>query len=193
MALDPNRIQEIENGIRINDGDSSGPIFTGGPTSPVGLDFPEGTLYVQNVPTGPVIWKKWGVGINDWAKQMPSDFYQDASALPETSTNSRTVYLNKGTLVTPDLPLGKYRIGWRYKWRAANKNRGIRFQVVRNTIEISNTIAGSSLSQDNPVIGSFLTLDNLSGVQTFNFNFRVGIGNTTVFVSELYIEFWRVA
>lgn len=193
MPLNPNRVFEAEGGFRVLDGTTEGPIYTGGPASPVGLDFPVGTFYVQNNGTGAVIWRKWNTGVNDWVKASPMDFYQIQSAVSESSTTSTTTYATKLTLTTPALPLGDYRLNWRMKWRAANANRGIQIQVLRNAAEVSNAIRFSASVSDFPIESNFLPLSGISGVQTFNLNFRVGIGSTTIFSSDSYMEIWRTA
>lgn len=193
MALNFNKVHDVEHGLKITDGQTDGPIYTGGPSSPVGLDFPVGTFYVQNVTGGGVLWRKHGVGVNDWVKASPVDFYQSASSTAESTTTSTTTYATKLTLVTPALPLGDYRVAWRYKWKAANANRGIQSQVLNNGVEISNSINFSANVAAYPSVANFIPVTSISGVRTFTFNFRVGIGATTITVGDYYAEFWRVS
>lgn len=193
MALDQNKVYEALNGFKVLDGGTEGPIYTGGPNSPVGLAFPVGTFYVQNTSVGPIVWRKWNTGNNDWVKAQPADFYQTAASTGASTTTSTTTYATKTTLVTPTLPLGDYRLAWRYKWLAAKANRGIQSQVLDNGVEISNSINFSANVADNPSISNFIPLSGISGVHTFTFNFRVGIGATTITMSDFYAEFWRTA
>lgn len=64
--INVNELQEIENGIKITDdqGGDVGPVLTGGVDSPIGLDLPEGSLYLR---TNGETWRKSGAGINDWS------------------------------------------------------------------------------------------------------------------------------
>lgn len=117
----------------------------------------------------------------------------NAESVAETSTTSTTTYLNKISLVTPALPLGDYIIHWSMKWRAANANRGIQLQIARNTAEIINHINFSGSVSDFPMIGGRKKQSGISGVQTVDMNFRVGIGATTIFVSEALLTIERVA
>ena len=193
MALNQARVHEVENGLRINDGDSQGPIFTGGPLSPVGLDFPIGTFYVQNNGTGAVIWRKYAAGVNDWVKAQPMDFYQAVSAAAETSTTSTTTFLNKLTLTTPSLPLGDYRLAWRYNWRTLAANRFLEERVQRNGANIATAIRLNANVAARPSDSSFVNLLAISGVQTFTLDFKVNGSGTTVYMSAAELELWRIA
>lgn len=68
--IDLNKAQESKNGIAVyfdNNGDVvEGPIFTGGPDKPVGLDLPVNTCYTQTTSTGILTWRKFGANTTDW-------------------------------------------------------------------------------------------------------------------------------
>lgn len=56
---------EVDNGIILDE--STGlPYITGGLSSPVGLDLPEETLYLQGTNSGFVLWKKYNDNPNSW-------------------------------------------------------------------------------------------------------------------------------
>lgn len=126
---------------------------------------------------------------------VPKNFIlkYNSEALTETSTTSTTTYSNKTTLVTPSLPLGDYIITWSLKWRAANANRGIQVQIVDNTVEQINHINFSANVNDFPMVSGRKKRSAISGVHTIGLNFRVGIGATTIFVSEALLTIERVA
>ena len=65
MSFNPDKAFAISNGLRINES-LSGPLITGGPDSPVGLDLPIGAVYLQPISDNFQIWKKVGAGVNDW-------------------------------------------------------------------------------------------------------------------------------
>lgn len=191
MPLNPNRVFEAEGGFRVLDGTTEGPIYTGGPLSPVGLDFPVGTFYVQNNGTGAVIWRKWNTGVNDWVRAAPNDFFQTALAAAESSTTSTTTWTTKVSLVTPTLPSGDYRLGWRYKWRAG-ANRQLDFRIQRNGANAFTSQPFTSSAVENRADSGFARFNGISGVQTFNLDFKITGSGTTLFMSEAFLEFWRV-
>lgn len=59
---DINRAFDVSNGIVIDEGT----FLTGGANSPLGLDLPVDTLYIQNKTDGILIWRKFSSDINDW-------------------------------------------------------------------------------------------------------------------------------
>lgn len=69
-----NRAFEADNGFLVSDTNT---FFTGGTSSPVGLDLPQGTLYTQETVSGINIWKKYGLLANEWriisAQDIPYD------------------------------------------------------------------------------------------------------------------------
>ena len=89
--VDISKAQEIENGLQITDG----PFITGGALSPIGLDLPKYTVYVHNTDNGIEFWKKYGDGVNDWAKIFGAVF--QASPPPTVLTHNGT--LSDGQLV----------------------------------------------------------------------------------------------
>ena len=66
MAIVKNDSQEVQGGIVVSDGITEGPFYTGGPNSPVGLDLPTDTIYVQNTASGTLIWQKFGASTANW-------------------------------------------------------------------------------------------------------------------------------
>ena len=68
--IEIDELEELENGVKVtHKDDTEGPIFTGGPSIPMGLDFPVNTFYTQNRVDGVKVWRKFGSGINDWCEQ----------------------------------------------------------------------------------------------------------------------------
>lgn len=74
---DINRAFDIENGITIE----GGSFITSGPNSPVGLDLPEGTFYIQSTSNGHIVWNKFGATTSNWRKlsgqDVPSKYVLD--------------------------------------------------------------------------------------------------------------------
>lgn len=75
MGINIDRAFEIDNGVIINDPDTgdTSPFITGGPASPVGLDLPIDTLYLQKSGTKPLLWQKFGAGTSDWRQLSAVD------------------------------------------------------------------------------------------------------------------------
>lgn len=88
--MDINRAFEILNGLAVNpDEVTDGPFYTGGPMSPIGLDLPERTFYIQNISGGVIIWRKFGTGVNDWRQLSAQDIPFDPSSVDLISTNGQ--------------------------------------------------------------------------------------------------------
>lgn len=194
MAIDAAKAFEADNGFRPNENGTQGPFYTGGPASPVGLDLPVDTFYVQNQGTGGVVlWRKYGTGVNDWTKAQPKDFYQTTSDTVETSTTSTTTFLTKLTLTTPSLPSGDYRLDFMYKWRNANANRSQDIRIQRNSANALTGVNFNPALAENSLNSGFLIFSAISGVQTITLQFKVSTTATTTFMSEARFAFERVA
>lgn len=69
MALEIDKLLEAENGFKVTQrDDTEGPIYTGGPDIPIGLNFPKSTIYTQIRNDGVKIWRKFGDNVNDWSE-----------------------------------------------------------------------------------------------------------------------------
>jgi hypothetical protein len=97
-----NRAYEVNNGIVINE---DGAYLTSGSSSPVGLDLPVRTIYLQLTASGLIYWRKFAAGVNDWrqlsAQDIPFDNTiaqfpnnpQDIQAALEESRGARFQYV----------------------------------------------------------------------------------------------------
>lgn len=79
--MDIDKAYEVEQGLLVE----NGPFYTGGASSPVGLDLPTRTLYLQDSASGVLIWRKFGAGVNDWRQLSAQDILFNISGL---TTNS---------------------------------------------------------------------------------------------------------
>lgn len=77
----------VANGITINES-TDGPFITGGPSSPIGLDLPTSTFYLQTVSGGVLIWRKFGAGVNDWRQLSAQDIPFNNSGVKFNSTDT---------------------------------------------------------------------------------------------------------
>lgn len=93
MTISKDRAFEITDGVVVSDDSSGnfieGPFYTGGPSSPVGLNLPENTFYTQNTASGCVLWQKFGSGVNDWVVYSSKDVSFDNSIanIPNSPAN----------------------------------------------------------------------------------------------------------
>lgn len=194
MAIDVAKAFEANSGFRPNDNGTAGPFYTGGPASPVGLDLPVDSFYVQNQGAGGVVfWRKYGTGVNDWTKTLANDFYQETVNEGNSTTTSTTTYANKLTLNTPTLPLGDYVVEWTFRWLSANANRGVQVRVFDGTTEFVNCIDFTASVSQQTCMAGFAFLNGISGSKTFTLDFRVGIGSTTITMSHARFMFRRKA
>lgn len=63
MGVLENSAYEVNSGLKIN----NGPLFIGGTASPIGLDEPLFSVYVQELSNGIIFWKHNSSDPNDWA------------------------------------------------------------------------------------------------------------------------------
>lgn len=189
--MDYSKAFSAENGIIIDEV-NSGPFYTGGTSSPVGLDLPVETFYCQNTSTGIVVWRKYSTGVNDWSRQQNLDFMQKAVDTSETSTTSTTTFLNKLTITTPSLPLGDYELQFMYRWRnlAANRRQGTRIQ--RNASDVLLWESFNSNTAERSLQSGIIHFNSISGVQTITLGFKVVGSGTTTYMSDAYMKFQRL-
>lgn len=76
--MDISKAFSVDNGFLVDE-ENGGPFYTGGVASPIGLDLPTQTLYVQPTVDGPIIWRKFGTGVNDWRQLSAEDIPADNS------------------------------------------------------------------------------------------------------------------
>jgi len=186
MAFNLNKAFEVsDDGLLL----TSGAHIISGASSPYGALAPtSATWYYQ---TNGFVWFHVGSGgVNAWILQNKISY--NSEALSETSTTSSgSTYANKISLVTPSLELGDCIISWSLKWRAGNANRGIGIQIKRNTSEILTAINFSANVNDFPIIGGIKKQSGISGVQTIDLGFNVGVGSTTIYCSEALLTIER--
>lgn len=85
MPIEEDRSLDVENGLKVFDDNLEGPFYTGGPSSPVGQNLGQGSIYAQNVGDRVIFWQKFGAGANDWRIYPSQDVSYDVSNLIENS------------------------------------------------------------------------------------------------------------
>jgi len=86
--MDIDKAFEAQNGFTVETDDDTGAFYTGGSASPVGLDLPTRTIYVQTNPSSKVlIWQKFNTGVNDWRQLSAEDIPFNDTGLDITAAN----------------------------------------------------------------------------------------------------------
>jgi hypothetical protein len=112
----------------------------------------------------------------------------------ETSNNSGTVWATKLTLTTPaNLPLGDYLMNFQFIWRSSSANREADFRFQLNGNNIVDWKPSTGRTQDRQLLSGFRRTDNISGTNTYTFQFKYANSATTIFVSQARMFIWRVA
>jgi hypothetical protein len=171
----------IPNGLRINEEDG-GPFITGGPPSPVGLDAPIGTIYFQTIANGFNLWEKFGPAVGNWqikqfvAKELITEFFSSNSI----STTTSTTFQNKINATTLPLGSGQYAIFWALEYTNENNNQSAEIQVLLSSQQIASDQSsfGSGSAGQYTIRSAVFLTDVISGVQTFQIQFRRVSGGT---------------
>lgn len=95
MAIVESESFEVENGIVVSsdDGATIGPFYSGGPTSPVGMNLSQNTFYVQNLGNRCIVWQKFGASVNDWRVFPAQDISFDPTGLQNIDPTDTDVQL----------------------------------------------------------------------------------------------------
>jgi hypothetical protein len=80
-----------------------------------------------------------------------------------------------------------------FKWRTSGANRFLDFRLQRNSSDIYTGILFNGNVSSRPFDSGFIPVDSISGVQTFTLDFKVSGSGTTVYMSEAYMEIWRIS
>jgi hypothetical protein len=120
--------------------------------------------------------------------------FQKSSAVGPVTNNSTATFVPLMTMVTPDLPLGDYRLDWFYNTAVANNARSGTVQVLDGVSVMSSSEDYVATSVLIPGIGGFARLDGISGIHTLILQFRVGVsGNTTITMTNARMCLRRMA
>ena len=110
----------------------------------------------------------------------------------QLSSLTPTTYLS---MITSVLPLGRYRVGYNFSWsyediagnaaHIALYDNGVRHNTKDIAMETKNIF-------DVAHTGSFLYLDNASGVHNLEIKINCDNIQDIITMHDAYIEFWRV-
>lgn len=207
------RAFEIEHGLKIED---DGPFITGGPSSPVGLNLPTLTMYIQNTASGIIIWEKFNTGINDWRIFPASKIGFDSSGVEGTFATVQDAIvdiklkhfgenytfnkINNFTTtnasfqtaisITSTAPAGTYRANWRYGTINSKKNTSNQSQVLFGGVELFLRDHSANILDS---ISSFdSNLVHAGGSLSFQIRLRRSAGNGTSSLNDVKCEIWRL-
>ena len=132
--IDVSESFEASNGFTIidtNPDNSEGPFVTGGSSTPIGLDLPQRTLYIQQTSNGVDLWRKYGLAVNEWEivtnNSLPVAFeeFTDLSQDNTTNNNWRTTFQDTSQVNDP----GLYYIGVSVQGTNSDKEKQFGFRV----------------------------------------------------------------
>ncbi|NPV12870.1 MAG: hypothetical protein HPY57_13950 [Ignavibacteria bacterium] len=147
------------------------------------VKLPKGT-------SGQTLMMNSGATAPEWQSAILGTYFQEVSNDTQINFTNKT-YLQRLNITTPNLPNGKYRVGWNAEVTTNNTNNSIYIRIQHNdtttynkaSIEPKDTINWHSVS------GFFYV--TISGVNTFDMDYRVN-GNTGR-LRYARMEFWRIS
>lgn len=123
------------------------------------------------------------------------DYRQDAAS-DGVSTTSSSAYQNKVTMTTPNLPPGRYRIGWSCDYASDKAARSVRLRVLAGGTTIAEPMpnVGPGANDFFPACGFGYTQTSGVTTVTLDFSTQAGGGPTYhVSVRNARLELWRVS
>lgn len=203
--MDVNKAFSAENGVIIDE-QNGGPFYTGGAASPVGLDLPTGTFYLQSTVSGVLIWRKFGALVTDWRQLSAQDipisaivgsaatevqtaledsmnYNAVASASGNTTTTSATdVLIADMSLVAP--VNGKYLVNFNTSLSYSTNNAAAFLSVYVGGVLVSNASVKFDRKNVNLIIpvaisGVVLTASGDDAARTIDVRWRVSAGTLT--------------
>jgi len=145
-------------------------------------------------------WHMYPEGGGGGSSIFGSEFQLEESLGVSTTTSSG--YQNKMTMVTSNLPVGKYRLGVSYGWNYDNTTLDFEAKIILDGSDLLEPHkqepqdAGSSWGSTGTSQRYYLTrvfyLD-LSGVHTFDLEWRTNSSGEEASIWDAVIELWRVS
>jgi hypothetical protein len=112
----------------------------------------------------------------------------------ETSTSSKTTFLNKITLTPSDpLTFGNYLVQFQFLWRAANSDRKIDVRIQRDSTDIETFNSFTASNTETTLVSGFTRQASLSGNYSFKLDFKVNGTGTTVYMQKARMFVWRIS
>ncbi len=133
---------------------------------------------------------------NEWYNNILPEVFnneiQEASSELEESTTSAT-YVTKLTMTTPNLPEGKYRIGWSAEVKTSSTSGCTMLQThIDSTIIAESQVEAKDIKDWQPRNGFYY--GTLSGVNNIYMDYSTGYtSNCTASIRRARLEIWRVS
>lgn len=120
--------------------------------------------------------------------------YQPAYSTGQSSITGTLVMQQKVRLSVTDLPLGDYRIGWKFAWKYSNSNN--KFKANIEVDDDFTFLMNMNVEPKDPVCwhndsGFFLWTD-MSGSHFFDLDYGTSNPSHTAYISNAELEIWRV-
>ena len=118
--------------------------------------------------------------------------HQEASNDIESATTSST-YITKLTMTTPNLPEGKYRIGWSAEVKNSSNSGCTKLQTHIDSTIIAESQMGTANTEDWQPRNGFYYI-TLSGVNNIYIDYSTGYtSNCTATIRRARLEIWRIS
>lgn len=179
MSFNLSKAFSIPNGLIINE-ELNGPLITGGPSSPVGLDLPIGTVYFQPIGAGFDLWQKSGALVSNWevkefvAKALITEFF----ASNAVSTTTSGTFVDKINATTASLISGQYAIFWATEYTNNSNNRSASIQVLLNGSVIASDQQEFTSGGVYTIRSAVFLSDVISGTQNLQIQYSQVSGGT---------------
>lgn len=166
----PDKSYEVDNGFTVKDG----PSITGGSSSPIGLDRPTSTIYIQTEATGIKIWRHFSTNVNDWqtinqeiySTTLPSIVLSHNANISNNQLIGYTNLANNAVVVGSKSKLSKltsvnansiadYSLDFFNGVSDGGNNNGFFRHTVVNNSPLSATVTGSPIFNPGDRIGIY--------------------------------------
>ena len=108
------------------------------------------------------------------------------------STTTSSTYQNKLTLVTPSLPLGNYILFYSWAMSGSNNNTRYESRVQRNGADVVEAFQRAGQANSTFLNAGPEVFTGISGVQTFEIDYRKVGGSGNVTISNAHLVIWRI-
>lgn len=136
------------------------------------------------------------LSVEEYKEGDERSFFKLVHSVRASSTTG-TSWIAKLKMITDDLPLGTYRIGWTYAYKVEASDERL-IPIFRARIRINDLIdvrqiKSQIISGANAIPSVGFTYWELSGVTDIVFEFRRLGDEGTVSVSDVILELWKVS
>jgi hypothetical protein len=121
-------------------------------------------------------------------------YFTEAAVEAGTTTTLATYQLSV-RLTTPNVPAGKYRVGWSYEWGLSTTSNNFNGRILQDGATVLwdhvQEPQDNAAAQQHPA-GGFQYVTLTAGVHTFDIEYRSQTAGVTARIWDSHLEFWRV-